>query len=188
MDLASFARHRRSNSSAQASGLGWTAAPARPERLRQRVPIMPQSLSRVLVHLIFSTKHRVPALSTAVRPELHAYLVGILKAMDCPALQVGGAGDHVHLFFGMSRTRSTAQAVETLKTSSSKWIKTKGSFADFHWQAGYGAFSVSQSDAESVVAYIRDQETHHQKLTFQEEYRRFLACYQVAYDERYVWD
>ena len=81
-----------------------------------------------------------------------------------------------------------AQAVETLKTSSSKWIKTKGAFNDFHWQAGYGAFSVSQSDADSVVAYICNQEKHHQKVTFQEEYRRFLERYQVAYDERYVWD
>jgi putative transposase len=150
---------------------------------------MPQSLSRVLVHLIFSTKHRVPALAPEVRPELHAYFVGILRGIDCPGLQTGGAEDHVHLLFGLSRMRSIAQAVETLKTSSSKWIKTKGaSFADFHWQAGYGAFSVSPSDADSVVAYIRNQETHHEKVTFQEEYRRFLERYQVAYDERYVWD
>jgi len=150
---------------------------------------MPQSLSRVLVHLIFSTKHRIPALSPEIRPELHAYLVGILKNVDCPALQAGGVADHVHLFFGLSRTRTTAQVVETLKTSSSKWIKTKGaSFTDFHWQSGYGAFSVSQSDADSVVAYIRNQEAHHQKVTFQEEYRRFLERYQVAYDERYVWE
>ena len=150
---------------------------------------MPQSLSRVLVHVIFSTKQRVPALSPEVRPELHAYFVGILKGIECPALHVGGAEDHVHLFFGLSRTRSIAEAVETLKTSSSKWIKTKGaSLNDFHWQAGYGAFSVSQSDADSVVAYIRNQEKHHHKMTFQEEYRRFLERYQVAYDERYVWD
>jgi putative transposase len=150
---------------------------------------MPQSLSRVLVHLIFSTKHRVPALPPEIRPELHAYFVGILRGIDCAALQAGGAEDHVHLFFGLSRTRSMAQAVEILKTSSSKWIKTKGSsFADFHWQAGYGAFSVSQSDADSVVAYIRNQESHHRNVTFQEEYRHFLERYQVAYDERYVWD
>jgi hypothetical protein len=93
------------------------------------------------------------------------------------------------LFFGLSRTRTIAEVVETVKTSSSKWIKTKGAaFADFHWQSGYGAFSVSQSDAETVAAYIRNQAQHHQKMTFQEEYRRLLERYQVAFDENYVWD
>ena len=82
-----------------------------------------------------------------------------------------------------------AQVVETVKTSSSKWIKTKGpGFAEFHWQAGYGAFSVGQSNVAAVTRYIQDQAEHHRKATFQEEYRRFLKRYQVPYDERYVWD
>ncbi|HYG33666.1 MAG TPA: transposase [Clostridia bacterium] len=89
----------------------------------------------------------------------------------------------------MSRTRTIADIVETLKTTSSKWIKTKGfEFRAFHWQSGYGAFSVSQSDADSVVAYIQNQTQHHQKMTFQDEYRRLLERYKVAFDERYVWD
>jgi hypothetical protein len=93
------------------------------------------------------------------------------------------------LLFGLSRTRTIAEVVETVKTSSSKWIKTKGSrFAKFHWQSGYGAFSVSQSDADTVVAYIRNQRPHHQKMTFQDEYRRLLQRYQIPFDERYVWD
>jgi REP element-mobilizing transposase RayT len=150
---------------------------------------MPQSLSRVLVHLIFSTKDRVACLSPAIQAELHPYLAVVLRDNDCPSLKVGGAEDHVHLFFGLSRTLTIANAVEIAKTSSSKWLKTKGAeFAAFHWQGGYGAFSVSQSHADAVVQYIEGQGEHHRKVTFQEEFRTFLARYQVAYDERYVWD
>jgi putative transposase len=150
---------------------------------------MPQSLSRVLVHLIFSTKNRAAVLTPDVRGELHPYLAVVLRDNDCPALQVGGVEDHVHLLFGLSRTLSIAQVVEMVKTSSSKWLKTKArGLAKFHWQAGYGAFSVSQSAAETTIRYIRDQEAHHRKASFQDEYRKILKRYQVPYDERYVWD
>ena len=150
---------------------------------------MPQSLSRILIHLVFSTKNRVRTLTPAIQSELHPYLAGTLDNIDCPSLQVGGIADHVHLFFGLSRTRTIADLVEVVKTSSSKWIKTKSvEFAEFHWQSGYGAFSVSQSDADGVVAYIRNQAHHHQKMTFQDEYRRLLERYQIAFDEKYVWD
>jgi putative transposase len=150
---------------------------------------MPQSFSRVLTHLVFSTKDREPVILAGIRAELHSYLVGILTHIDCPPLQVGGVEDHVHLFFGLSRNHSIAQVVEKLKTSSSKWIKTKDEkFARFHWQAGYGAFSVSQSDAGRVIEYIKNQEEHHRKMTFQDEYRKLLEKYRQSYDERYVWD
>jgi len=150
---------------------------------------MPQSLSRILIHLVFSTKNRECVLTPAVQTELHLYLAGTLNHIDCPSLQVGGVEDHVHLLFGLARTRAISEVVETLKTSSSKWIKTKGvEWMNFHWQAGYGAFAVSQSDVEAVVNYIRNQAQHHQKMTFQEEYRRLLERYQVPFDERYVWD
>jgi REP element-mobilizing transposase RayT len=150
---------------------------------------MPQSLSRVLVHLVFSTKNREPVLAPPIRAELHPYLAGTLDRIDCPSLRVGGVADHVHLFFGLSRTRTIAEVVEVVKTSSSKWLKTKGAaFGGFHWQAGYGAFSVSQSDADAVVEYIRNQEEHHRKMTFQDEYRRLLERYRIPYDEAYVWD
>jgi REP element-mobilizing transposase RayT len=120
---------------------------------------------------------------------LHPYLAGTLDNIECPSLQVGGIEDHVHLLFGLSRKLAIAEVTEKVKTSSSKWIKTKGAdFGDFHWQAGYGAFSVSQSDADTVVAYIRNQPQHHQKMTFQDEYRQLLKRYQVPFDERYVWD
>jgi REP element-mobilizing transposase RayT len=150
---------------------------------------MPQSLSRILIHLVFSTKNRERLLTPVIQTELHPYLAGTLDNIDCPSLQVGGVEDHVHLLFGLSRILAVASVVETVKTSSSKWIKTKGAgFADFHWQTGYGAFSVSQSDADTVVAYILNQAQHHLKMTFQDEYRRLLERYRVTFDERYVWD
>ena len=150
---------------------------------------MPQSLSRILVHLVFSTKDRVPVLTPTICGELHPYLAVVLRDNDCPSLKVGGVTDHVHLIFGLSRTSIVAKVVETVKTSSSKWIKTKGAeFATFHWQGGYGAFSVSESNAQAVVTYIATQEEHHRRMTFQEEYRKFLDRHHVPYDERYVWD
>ena len=150
---------------------------------------MPQSLSRVLVHLVFSTKERARVLTPAIQGELHPYLAVVLRENGCPSLQVGGVEDHVHLLFGLSRTLSLAQVVEIVKTSSSKWIKTKGpQWAGFHWQGGYGAFSVSQSNADEVVRYIEHQAEHHRTLTFQDEFRKFLERHQVPYDERYVWD
>jgi REP element-mobilizing transposase RayT len=150
---------------------------------------MPQSLARILVHLIFSTKNREPFLSLDLRAELHPYLSAVLDNDGCPSLQVGGVEDHVHLLFGLSRTLTIAQVVENVKTSSSKWIKTQGaSLGQFYWQAGYGAFSVSQSNAASVVRYIQNQAEHHRRESFQEEYRKFLQRYQILYDEKYVWD
>lgn len=150
---------------------------------------MPQSLSRIMIHMVFSTKYRERVLTPSIRTELHPYLVGVLNNIDCPSLQVGGVEDHVHLFFGLSRTRTVAQVAETVKTSSSKWIKTKGAeFANFHWQSGYGAFSISQKHADIVINYIRNQEAHHAATEFQDEYRTILTQHNINFDERYVWD
>ncbi len=162
----------------------------RPERPRYitRFP-MAQSLSRILIHVVFSTKHRAPILTPEVRSELFPYLAAVLNNTDCPSLRVGGVEDHVHLIFGLSRTRTVAQTVEAVKTSSSKWIKTKGStFKGFHWQGGYGAFSVSQSNADAVSRYIQNQLEHHKRTTFQAEFLELLKRHNIAYDERYVWD
>ena len=149
---------------------------------------MPQSLSKVLVHLIFSTKHREPLIGPEIRPRLHAYMVGILDNLKSPSLQTGGVADHVHILCLLSRTISQVELVEEVKKSSSKWMKAEGGVPGFSWQAGYGAFSIGESQADTVIKYIQNQEEHHRTVTFQEEYRRFLERYQVAYDERYVWD
>jgi putative transposase len=134
---------------------------------------MPQSLSKIWTHLVFSTKGRYPFLSDeTVRHDMHSYLAKILKANNCPTLLVGGVSDHVHSLFVLSKNHSIASIVWAIKRSSSKWVKGQGtSLRKFHWQEGYGAFSVSQSDVERVQRYILNQETHHKRKTFQEEFR-----------------
>jgi REP element-mobilizing transposase RayT len=147
---------------------------------------MPQSLANVQIHLIFSTLNRTPNLAPEVIRELHPYFAGTLNQMGYPIIEVGGVADHVHLLFRQSRTLTIAKVVQDLKTGSSKMLKSH--IRDFSWQAGYGAFSVSPGESNSVVAYIRSQERHHRKETFQEEFRRILVELGVEFDERYVWD
>lgn len=151
---------------------------------------MPQSLGNVLVHVVFSTKHRQPLLqSPADRGAMTGYLIGTLTNIKCPPLIVGVVTDHVHILCNLSRTLSIAQLVEELKTSSSSRIKEQGPHLhDFYWQNGYGAFSVSQSNAPQVKLYIENQEEHHRSRTYQEEFRLFLERHGIEYDERYVWD
>ncbi|MBF8294435.1 MAG: tnpA [Bacteroidetes bacterium] len=151
---------------------------------------MPQSLAKVLIHIVFSTKTRHPFLADkSIRSEMHAYLGGTCNELGCPVLTVGGAADHVHILCALSRNLSIAKVIGDIKRGSSKWIKTKGRMlTKFAWQNGYGAFSVGQSEIERVRQYIVGQEDHHRKKTFQDEYRSFLKEFGVEYDERYVWD
>ncbi len=150
---------------------------------------MPQSLANIYIHLIFSTKERFPFLVKEVRPDLHAYMATVLANLNSPAVLINSVEDHVHILFNMGRTVTLAQVVEDVKKSSSKWIKTQGaSFSKFSWQAGYGGFSVSESNVPKVANYIQNQEEHHRVKTFQEEYRGFLEKHKIQYDERYVWD
>jgi len=151
---------------------------------------MPQSLANVLVHAVFSTKQRRPFLRDAdLRGQMHRYLAGISKSLECPAVMVGGTEDHVHLLGRQSRTITLAEWIKELKRASSIWIKTKqASLGDFQWQSGYGAFSVSQSQRPRVQRYIDAQEEHHRRLSFQDEFRRLLEMHGIEYDEQYVWD
>jgi putative transposase len=151
---------------------------------------MPQSLSNILVHVVFSTKHREPHLSTPeLRGTMAGYMVGTLRNLKCPSLLIGAVEDHVHIFCAVHRTMAIARLVEEVKTSSSARIKEEGpSLRNFHWQNGYGVFSVSPSNAEQVKTYLANQEEHHRKRTFQEEYRLMLERHGIEYDERYVWD
>ncbi len=151
---------------------------------------MPQSLSNVLIHFVFSTKHRHPYLRTPeLRGTMTGYMVGILRNLHCPSLAIGMVEDHAHILCSLHRTVTVAQLVEEVKTASSVRIKEEGpDMRNFHWQNGYGAFSVSQSNVEQVKAYIASQEEHHRKRTFQEEFRLLLERHGIAHDERYVWD
>jgi REP element-mobilizing transposase RayT len=149
---------------------------------------MPQSLSYVLVHLIFSTKGRRPLLTDSIRSEMHVVLASSVGAENI-CVRVGGVSDHVHVALYIARTESMARLVERLKVSSSKWIKTKGpEFAKFGWQRGYAAFSVGLSDRAALVRYIDGQGTHHQRRDYQAEMRAMFAKYGVIFDERFVWD
>ncbi len=150
---------------------------------------MPQSLSYLLTHIVFSTKDRTPVLDATVRTALHAYLATVARNVDCECFRVGGVADHVHLAVRLSRTLTMAKLIEELKTSSSKWLKIQSpALASFAWQRGYGAFSVGPSDLNALLHYIDTQEEHHRARTFQDEYRAFLTKYGIEYDERYVWD
>jgi putative transposase len=150
---------------------------------------MPQSLSAVLIHLVFSTKSREPWLRSPIDRELHAYGTTVLTNTKCPTLAMNGMADHVHVLFNLSREVALADVVKELKTSTSKWIKSKGpNFRDFHWQSGYGAFAVSQSNVAQVVEYIQQQEEHHRVRSFQDEFRALLRAHHLAFDERYLWD
>jgi REP element-mobilizing transposase RayT len=150
---------------------------------------MPQSLSKVYVHLIFSTQRREPLLIPSVRGALHAYLATVLKNQDCPAVKIGATSDHAHILVRLSKNLALADVVEKVKTSSSKWLKSQAKgLRLFHWQNWYGGFSVSPAEVDSVAGYIEGQEEHHRAVSFEEEYWRFLQEYGVEYDERYVWD
>jgi len=150
---------------------------------------MPQSLSQLYIHLIFGTKHHEPLLENHVRDELHRYLATILKNWESPAITIRSVTNHIHILFSLSRNYPVRKIIEEVKKSSSKWLKTKdGISSNFHWQNGYGVFSVSQSGLQDVIEYIENQEDHHRHVSFQEEYRKFLQKYNIEFDERYVWD
>src|SRR5205814_90869 len=127
---------------------------------------------------IFSTKNRQPILKDNIRKELHKYLGGILRELDCHPIEINTEPDHAHLLFTLSRTRSISKVVQEVKSGSSSWLKKQSrTYADFHWQNGYGAFSVSQSGVKEVQAYIKNQRKHHRGMTFQKELREFLRRY-----------
>ena len=151
---------------------------------------MPQALANVLLHIVFSTKHRKPFLQTdAMKGAMTGYLVGALANHDCPSIIVGVVADHLHILCNLSRTISIAKLVGDIKASSSERIKQEGpDVRDFYWQNGYGAFSVSQSKVPEVKEYIANQEEHHRKMSFQDELRLLCTRHGREIDERYVWD
>jgi REP element-mobilizing transposase RayT len=157
---------------------------------RRIVPRMSQSLSKILVHIVFSTKERRPYLrDLALRTEMHHYLGGILKNLDCQPIIGGGVEDHVHLLCALARTCAASDMVKEVKRGSSIWINTKmPSLQDFRWQSGFGIFSIGFSQVPDVKRYIEDQVEHHHRISYQDEFRTLLNRYEIDDDERYVWD
>jgi REP element-mobilizing transposase RayT len=150
---------------------------------------MPQSLSAVYIHLVFSTKERRPFLrDETIRASVHSYLGGISKQLGCAPIITGDVEDHVHILARFGRTTTQAEWVKELKRVSSLWIKQQYSIRDFEWQGGYADFSVSASNLELVKRYIQSQQEHHRRFDFQNELRRLLERHQIDWDEKYVWD
>lgn len=148
---------------------------------------MGQSLSQLYVHLTFGTKERYPFISEQIESQLHAYVGGILKNKESPALKINSASDHIHILFRLSKNHALAKIVEEVKKQSSKRMKEKG-IKDFTWQIGYGAFSVSSSKLNVVTNYILNQKQHHKAKTYNEEIEAFIKEYEIAeYDSKYFW-
>ncbi len=150
---------------------------------------MPQSLVHNYMHIIFSTKDRYPFIDKNISEQLYSYLGGICKNLECNPIIIGGHKDHIHILCLLSRKIALMKLIEELKSHSSKWIKTKNmTYQNFYWQRGYGGFSVNPTEIGIVEKYILEQDIHHSKKTFQDEYRAFLNKYKIKYDEKYIWD
>ncbi len=170
-------------------GIDVTKFVATSKRLRHTTR-MPQALSAVYIHVVFSTKERRPFLRNAqMRHSLYEYLGGVTKTLECPPIIIGGVEDHVHLLCCFGRTITQAEWIKELKRVSNAWIKCQGrAYEDFAWQGGYADFSVSQSNLEKVEAYIAGQDEHHRTMSFQDEVRAMLRRHKLEFDERYLWD
>ena len=149
---------------------------------------MSQTLVKLYVHLVFSTKHRLPLITPEIESGLHGYMTGIVQGMGCKLVRIGGVADHVHMLVLLSKNLALSELLQAVKKDSSKWIKTQGEYRDFHWQEGYAGFSVSESGVGRCISYINNQKKHHARASFKEELLMLLKKYNLEYDERYLWD
>ncbi len=147
---------------------------------------MPQSIVKLYVHIVFSTKSRTDLITPEVEPELYAYISGIFKNNDARLLIGCGTANHAHLLGSMTRS-DIGELVGDVKRSTSLWMKKQG-VASFYWQRGYGAFSIGESQIPAISRYIREQKEHHKKHDFEDEMRAWFRKYEVDFDERYCWD
>src|SRR6266498_2232739 len=148
---------------------------------------MPNTFTQILYHIVFTPKNREPCIAKARRDDLYGYIWGINKNLNCHLYRIGGVEDHVHILTSVHPTVALADLVKDIKTSTSSWIKNENVFPNFtHWQDGYGAFTVSHSDKDPVIEYIKGQEEHHKKVSFKDELREFLIKHGVKFDEKYL--
>src|SRR5690606_1424276 len=150
---------------------------------------MAQSIAYNYSHIVFSTKYRYPFIDDEIKDELFRYIGGLCKKLDFNPVIVGGYRDHIHILCVLSRKVALMDFMENVKSNSSKWMKTNGEkYLNFYWQRGYGSFSVNPAEIDVVKNYIKNQEAHHNRKTYKQEYLGFLKKYNVEYDERYLWD
>ena len=149
---------------------------------------MPHTYSKLLAHVVWSTKDRIASIVPEIRSDLHAYLGGIVREEGGTAVAIGGTADHVHLLVELPADRNIADSIRVVKANSSRWIHERWpQHRGFAWQADYGAFAVSSSNASRVVEYIRSQEGHHRRIDYHDEFVALLRKHGVAFDERYLW-
>jgi len=150
---------------------------------------MSQSLADIVLHIVFSTKNREPLILPEIEHELFQYVCGTARQLQCPIIKINGVEDHIHILLHLGRTISVSKLISELKSSSSRWVKTKGDkYRYFCWQDGYGAFSVSRPIIDSAINYISNQKEHHKTETFKEEFIRMLQRAKIDYDEKYLWN
>jgi REP element-mobilizing transposase RayT len=149
---------------------------------------MPGTYTKLLYHLVFSTKNRIPMISDRLQYDLFSYIGGIIRGEGGDLLEIGGMPDHVHLLTKFKPTKSVSEMMNRIKAKSSKWVnEEKPKMRKFGWQDGYAAFSVSQSAVKSVERYIQNQETHHRRQQFQDEFIALLEKHGIEYEDRYLW-
>ena len=148
---------------------------------------MPSTYVSLHYHLVFSTRERVPSIIDDVRPRVHAYLGGIIRGLEGTPIEVGGTENHVHLLVGLKATHCVAKVLRVLKGDSSRWIHDELGLSRFAWQEGYSAFTVSKSGLTTVREYVKGQEEHHRKQSFEDEYMELLVKHEIEFDERYLW-
>lgn len=149
---------------------------------------MPQSLAKILIHLVYSTKGRRLLLPHEPFVELHKYARGIFASQKCHMIEMNNVADHVHILFDLHRTEALSDVVMHVKKGTSRWLKEQAPRSrEFDWQDGYGAFSLGQSQRPDAIRYLQDQQNHHRTVPFQDEFRKFLVAYEIEFDERYVW-
>lgn len=149
---------------------------------------MPQSLFKLLVHIVFSTKNRADLIAPEIENDLFGYMRGIVENNDAKLIIANGTTNHVHLLISLPKKIDVPELIGDIKRDTSKWIKSDKGVTDFYWQKGYGAFSVGQSQVEVLINYIKRQKEHHAKQDFKDEFRTLLKRYEIDYDEQYVWD
>jgi putative transposase len=149
---------------------------------------MPQSFASLHCHMVFSTKHRRPQIAPEIQSRLYEYVGGILRNHSSSLVAAGGMSDHVHLLISLGRELSVADAVRTIKSNSSGWLHGTLGLREFQWQTGYGAFAVSFSQIEAVKTYLANQQEHHRRVSFQDEFLELLRRHELEWDERYIWD
>ncbi|MBY0311165.1 MAG: IS200/IS605 family transposase [Phycisphaerales bacterium] len=150
---------------------------------------MASTLTKLLIHVTFSTKNRVAIIPEGLEPDLYSYIGGICRRMESPLLAMGGTADHVHMMVSLAKTVPLSGLMLEVKRDSSKWIKERdAAMRTFAWQDGYFGFSIGASGADGLRAYIANQKNHHSTVDFKDEVREFLRKYGVEWDERYTWD